>query len=159
MTVHSIRASRSCPFAGPSFLSSLYPSELKRWFLASSVRQHILGLHSRLAIRQWSLAPDTKICATSLPNSQPLNSLGYITPQDTKVDIVPKKRIKNRVKRTRKSTEAESVNSLLRESSFKALFLIQILSCNKEHNLALRHDTERSEVLGAAIRRYGFAES
>jgi hypothetical protein len=40
-------------------------------------RQQIFGLHSRLAIQQWSHPPDTKICAASLPNSQLLNSFVY----------------------------------------------------------------------------------
>jgi len=36
-------------------------------FTASALQQ-IFGLHSRLAIQQWSLVPDTKICAASLKN-------------------------------------------------------------------------------------------
>ncbi len=50
----------------------------KSWFLAASAWQQIFGLYSRLAIQQWSLAPDTKICAASLPNSQLLNSFVYM---------------------------------------------------------------------------------
>jgi hypothetical protein len=38
----------------------LYRNNLKNRFLAASAWQHILGLHSRLAYRQWSLAPDSK---------------------------------------------------------------------------------------------------
>jgi hypothetical protein len=55
----------------------IYPNELKSWFLAASAWQQIFGLRSRLAIQQWSLAPDTKICAASLPKLQLLNSFVY----------------------------------------------------------------------------------
>jgi hypothetical protein len=48
----------------------LYTNELKSCFLAASAWQQIFGLRSRLAIQQWSLAPDTKICAASLPKLQ-----------------------------------------------------------------------------------------
>jgi hypothetical protein len=51
-------------------ISELYTNEFKSWFLAASAWQQIFGLHSRLAIQQWSLVPDAKIFAASLPNSQ-----------------------------------------------------------------------------------------
>jgi proline iminopeptidase len=57
----------------------LYTNVFKNWFLAASAGLQIFGLHSRLAIQQWSLAPDTKICAASLPNSQVLNPSVYIS--------------------------------------------------------------------------------
>ncbi len=54
--------------------TSVYRNNLKNRFLAVSAWQHILGLHSPLAIRQWWLAPDAKICAASLPKT---DSSGY----------------------------------------------------------------------------------
>ena len=59
------------------YRADLYTNELKSWFLATSAWQQISGLHSRLAIQQWSHPPDTKICAASLPNSQFLNPFVY----------------------------------------------------------------------------------
>jgi hypothetical protein len=58
----------------------LYIKELKWWFLAPSVWQQIFSLHSRLAIQQWSLVPDKKFCAASLPNSPLLNPFVYTKP-------------------------------------------------------------------------------
>jgi hypothetical protein len=45
--------------------------------LAALAWQQIFGSYSSLASRQWSLAPNKKICAASLPNSQLLNSFVY----------------------------------------------------------------------------------
>jgi hypothetical protein len=53
-------------------------------FLAASAWQQIFGLRSRLAIQQWSLAPDTKICAASLPKLQLLNSFVYTSHRGAK---------------------------------------------------------------------------
>ncbi|HSX38404.1 MAG TPA: hypothetical protein VLE95_06200, partial [Chlamydiales bacterium] len=64
---------------------------------AASALQHLFCLRSRLAIRQWSLAPEQKICAASLHISANL-ILNHYTPA---------KITKNRLKRTSKSTEAE----------------------------------------------------
>ena len=63
----------------------------KSWFLAASAWQQIFGLHSRLAIQQWSLAPDTKIYAASLPNSQLFNSFVYM-PKELFEATYPNKR-------------------------------------------------------------------
>ncbi len=41
----------------------LYHSREINSYLSASARQQIFSLHSRLAYRQWSLAPDIKICA------------------------------------------------------------------------------------------------
>jgi hypothetical protein len=65
-------------FGGNFATLCLYTNEFNSWFLAASAWQQIFGLHSRLAIQQWSHPPDTKICAASLPNSQLLNSFVYI---------------------------------------------------------------------------------
>jgi hypothetical protein len=46
----------------------LYHSQEINSYLTASAKQQIFGLHSRLAYRQWSLAPDTKICAAFLLN-------------------------------------------------------------------------------------------
>src|SRR5690348_5255017 len=54
--------------------AGIYTNELKSWFLAASAWQQIFGLHLRLAIQQWSLAPDAKIGAASLPKFQLLSS-------------------------------------------------------------------------------------
>ncbi|HSX37225.1 MAG TPA: hypothetical protein VLE95_00140, partial [Chlamydiales bacterium] len=45
---------------------------------AASALQHLFCLRSRLAIRQWSLAPEQKICAASLHISANLILNHYI---------------------------------------------------------------------------------
>ena len=55
----------------------VYTNEFKSCFLAASAWQQIFGLHLRLAIQQWSLAPDAKIGAASLPKFQLLSSFVY----------------------------------------------------------------------------------
>jgi hypothetical protein len=51
---------------------------LKNWNLALLALQQIFCLHSRLVHAQWSLAPDKKICAAALPNSNFSNTFGIV---------------------------------------------------------------------------------
>ena len=51
---------------------------LKVGFWLVSAWQQIFGLRSRLAIQQWSLAPDAKICAASLEGAVALSFCRFL---------------------------------------------------------------------------------